>query len=157
MSVTLTKIEQYAVDGMLAEDKNVQDIYEYFPKEKKAAVRRHINMRVKEKEPDAPPVPRAKPLPYDKKAVLAKLSKAGIHGKDAERLIEKALPNVSSKPEVNELYNEAIRNIGPLELMIRKSEGGTNVSIMTPAASIKGEKLGKKKPEDYVFRPDSEA
>ncbi|MBP9778298.1 MAG: hypothetical protein KBD25_03860 [Rickettsiaceae bacterium] len=123
------------------------EIHKSFSEDQLLEVDKQIKKLSKKKKVDEP---------FDKKAVLAKLAKAGIHGEVAERLISRALPNVSSRPEVNELYNEAIRMLGPRELMVTETEGGNKgVAVMTSAASAKGEKLvGKKRQETYVFNPN---
>lgn len=144
----LTNVEKHAVESMLDKKFTDDEIFKAFPAEKRKSVVSYMKKVRANVKPEKPQ------YNYDRNALLAKLSKAGIHGQDAERLIAKALPNVSSKPEVNELYNEVIRNIGPLELMVRTTEGGNKtVAIMTAAASEKGQERAKKKQEDYVFKP----
>lgn len=143
----LNEIEIYAIEGMLSKGMTKAEIHKSFSEDQLMEVDKQIKKLSKKKKVDEP---------FDKKAVLAKLAKAGIHGEVAERLISRALPNVSSRPEVNELYNEAIRMLGPRELMVTETEGGNKgVAAMTSAASAKGEKLvGKKRQETYVFNPN---
>lgn len=143
----LSEIEIYAIEGMLSKGMTKAEIHKSFSEDQLLEVDKQIKKLSKKKKVDEP---------FDKKAVLAKLAKAGIHGEVAERLISRALPNVSSRPEVNELYNEAIRMLGPRELMVTETEGGNKgVAVMTSAASAKGEKLvGKKRQETYVFNPN---
>ena len=143
----LNEIEIYAIEGMLSKGMTKAEIHKSFSEDQLLEVDKQIKKLSKKKKVDEP---------FDKKAVLAKLAKAGIHGEVAERLISRALPNVSSRPEVNELYNEAIRMLGPRELMVTETEGGNKgVAAMTSAASAKGEKLvGKKRQETYVFNPN---
>ncbi len=143
----LNEIEIYAIEGMLSKGMTKAEIHKSFSEDQLLEVDKQIKKLSKKKKVDEP---------FDKKAVLAKLAKAGIHGEVAERLISRALPNVSSRPEVNELYNEAIRMLGPRELMVTETEGGNKgVAVMTSAASAKGEKLvGKKRQETYVFNPN---
>ncbi len=97
---------------------------------------------------------------YDHQAVLRKMSMAGIHGEDALRLIQKALPKFENrKAEVNEIYNEAMSKVGARELMIRDSNTGSRgVAVMTEAASGKGEHIRNKvrnHTPDYVFSPNA--
>jgi hypothetical protein len=151
--VALSKAEKIAIERLVNENKNLNDVLDIFPIEQHTSVTRFAAPLIKERakqEKVQPPKPA-----YDKAGVLAKLAKAGIHGSEAERLINKALPNVSTRPEVNELYNEIINKLGPRELMIRETDGGKKtVAIMTPGASQKGEKIvGKKDQQDYVFKP----
>lgn len=151
--MALSKAEKIAIERLVNENKNLNDVLDIFPIEQHTSVTRFASPLIKEKakrEKEQPPK-----LAYDKAAVLAKLAKAGIHGSEAERLINKALPNVSTRPEVNELYNEIINKLGPRELMIRETnDGKKTVAIMTPGASQKGEKIvGKKDQQDYVFKP----
>lgn len=143
----LSEIEIYAIEGMLSKGMTKAEIHKSFSEDQLLEVDKQIKKLSKKKKVDEP---------FDKRAVLAKLAKAGIHGEVAERLISRALPNVSSRPEVNELYNEAIRMLGPRELMVTETEGGNKgVAVMTSAASAKGEKLvGKKRQETYVFNPN---
>lgn len=145
--MALSNAEKHAIENMVNKGFTKEDILKELPEQKKNVAEKYI----KKVQADMPVKPS-----YDRVGLLAKLAKAGIHGKDAERLIEKALPNVSSKPALNEIYNEVIKNIGPRELMIRDSEGGRSVAIMTEAASAKGEKSGTtRQPESYVFRPEA--
>lgn len=143
----LNEIEIYAIEGMLSKGMTKAEIHKSFSEDQLLEVDKQIKKLSKKKKVDEP---------FDKRAVLAKLAKAGIHGEVAERLIDRALPNVSSRPEVNELYNEAIRMLGPRELMVTETEGGNKgVVAMTSAASAKGEKsVGKKRQETYVFNPN---
>lgn len=97
---------------------------------------------------------------YDHQAVLSKMSQAGIHGEDALRLIEKALQKFKGRSaEVSEIYNEAMRNVGARELMIRQGVSGEKgVAIMTEGASTKGENLIAKvraHQPDYVYHVQS--
>lgn len=145
----LSEIEIYAIEGMLSKGMTKAEIHKSFSEDQLLEVDKQIKKLSKTTKKKVDEL-------YDKKAVLAKLAKAGIHGEVAERLISRALPNVSSRPEVNELYNEAIRMLGPRELMVTETEGGNKgVAVMTSAASAKGEKLvGKKRQETYVFNPN---
>jgi len=97
---------------------------------------------------------------YDHHAVLSKMSQAGIHGEDALRLIEKALQKFKGRSaEVSEIYNEAMRNVGARELMIRQGVSGEKgVAVMTEGASTKGESLqarARAHQPDYVFHVQS--
>lgn len=149
--MALSKAEKVAVEQLVNQGKLLNEVLDIFPIEQHTSVTRFAAPLIKERAKQD----KEKPKPaYDKAAVLAKLAKAGIHGSEAERLINKALPNVSSRPEVNELYNEIINKLGPRELMIRETDGGKKtVAIMTPGASQKGEKIVGKKDQDYVFKP----
>ena len=93
---------------------------------------------------------------YDHQGVLSKMSKAGIHGEEALELIEKALDKFRGRTaEVSEIYNEAMKNVGPKQVIIRDGHGGTKgVAIMPEAASSRGEELKKgmaRNQPDYVF------
>lgn len=145
----LSEIEKHAVDGMVLRGMTKAEIHKVFPRDQWKDVDAQIKKAPKAKAPEKPA--------YDKRAVLAKLDKAGIHGRDAERLIERALPNVSSRPEVMELYNEVINLIGPRELMVTETaNGNSGVAAMTGQASSKGEKIsGTKTQKSYVFNPNS--
>lgn len=97
---------------------------------------------------------------YDHQAVLSKMSQAGIHGEDALRLIEKALQKFKGRSaEVSEIYNEAMRNVGVRELMIRQGVSGEKgVAVMTEGASTRGESVIEKvraHQPDYVFHVQS--
>ena len=145
----LSEIEKHAVEGMVLRGMTKSEIHKIFPQDKWKDVDSQIKKSPKGKVADK--------TPYDRRAVLAKLAKAGIHGKDADRLIERALQNVSSRPEVMELYNEVINLIGPRELMVTETaNGNSGVVAMTGQASSKGEKIGGSKTEkSYVFKPNS--
>lgn len=145
----LSEIEIHAVAGMVLRGMTKSEIHKVFPQEKWKDVDAQIKKTPKSKQTDK--------APYDRRAVLSKLAKAGIHGKDADRLIERALQNVSSRPEVMELYNEVINLIGPRELMVTETaNGNSGVVAMTGQASSKGEKIGGSKTEkSYVFKPNS--
>lgn len=106
-----------------------------------------------------------KPIPtdiqYDKAAVLSKLDQAGIRGEDATHLIAKALSKFKNRKtvEAKELYNEAMRNIGARELMLRQTNNGEKgVVTMTEAASNMGQNLhqqARQHQPDYVFHVKS--
>lgn len=145
----LSEIEAHAIAGMVLQGMTKSEIHKVFPQDKWKDVDAQIKKSPKAKKDEKPS--------YDRRAVLSKLDKAGIRGQDADRLIERALLNVSSRPEVMELYNEVISLIGPRELMVRETaNGNNNVAIMTGNASSKGEKqVGEKRQESYVFKPNS--
>ncbi len=154
----LTNVDKIAIESLINEGYSPNYIRSQFEDDKQeVAVKYATKMKRKRDKtvaikPEEPPVKE-----FDKPALLNRLAKAGIHGEVAERLIKKALPNVSSKPPVDEIYNEVIRNIGPRELMVTTTEGGNKgVAVMTSAASAKGEKIGEKNPQEkkYVFKPN---
>ena len=153
--MALSNAEKHAIENMISKGFTKEDILSELPETKKVVATKYIK-RIEQQQAENVEATATPSPSYDRGALLSKLSKAGIHGKDAERLIAKALPNVSSNPALNEIYNEVIRNIGPRELMTRESESGRRVTIMTEAASAKGEKSGPtRQPETYVFKPET--
>lgn len=145
----LSPIEKHAISDMVNKGMTEEDIRVMFPENKQD----YVIKQVRENEEA---IKQAQKLNYDRPAILAKLAKAGIHGKVADRLIDKALKNVSSKPEVNELYNEIISSLGPRELMVSKSYAGKKIAVMTEEASGKGAGIKAAAPKEYVYKPNGE-
>lgn len=145
----LSKIEKHAISDMVAKGMSDEDIRASFSEPRQDCV-------VKEIQQCRENIKQASKLNYDRQGILAKLAKAGIHGKVADRLIEKALPNVSTHPEIGELYNQIISSLGPRELMMNRSHAGKAIAVMTEEASSKGSEIRPNQPKSYVYKPNEE-
>lgn len=155
MTSSLTALEKLAIDGMVVKGQSIKEIKQVLKRSAKSQV---VENYLKESQPQSTQI-------YDHKAVLSKLASVGIHGEKALRLINIALKNCGTKPEVNEIYNEAIKNIGPRELMITESAGGVSrgITMMTEAAStasdekMKAEnaKKANRSTQGAVFHPST--
>lgn len=93
---------------------------------------------------------------YDHNTVLQKLAAAGLDNEDSKRLVEKAISTLGKDATTSEVYNEAVRYIGPRERMVGKEKG---VKVMTPEASkmgdqSRGEKTESRSTRDAIFRPN---
>ena len=156
--MALTDIDKLAIDNLINEGYSPNYIRGKFEDEKQELAVKYATKMKRKREKTLAVKPEEEPIKeFDKPALLSRLAKAGIHGEVAERLIKRALPNVSSKPAVDEIYNEVIKNIGPRELMITETEAGNKgVAVMTGSASAKGEKIVGKHPQEkkYVFKPN---
>lgn len=170
MKGPLTDVEKYAIDGMMADNVPLEEIKKALGRTPTSkVVEKYIlsntleqgnpefeSIRAKDFFKSAQPEPLGYNVEYDHEAVLRKMAIAGIHGEDALRLIERALPKFKDrKAEVNEIYGEALRHVGPRELMVRASQGGdTGIAVMTEAAASRGERIAERvRPNqtEYVF------
>lgn len=136
----LTEVEKLAIRQLVSDGKNATQINQILGRpENSKLVQKFIDKEIVIKK-EIKPIPE---LQADKKKkLMEKFVDVGIHGDDATKLIEKALRSeeVTVDSEVNEIYNNAIKRVGALELMIRNSQGArNNVAIMTEAASARGD------------------
>jgi hypothetical protein len=179
MKGPLSNLEKYAIDGMLQEGLDIDTIKNTMgrgttsrvvenyigEKAKNATIQfekdnADSSFREKNLFKDPQPVVPEVNVDYDHEAVLRKMAAAGIHGEDALRLISKALPKFNNrKAETSEVYGEALRHVGPRELMIRSSHGGDEgIAIMTESAAYRGERIHErvtaKGLPDYAFKVD---
>lgn len=165
----LSQEEKYLVVGMFLHGVEIGEIKRRLNRDRTSSqVDNYIAKFVDLKAPEEPLEGReftglTKTIPtqikYDKPAVLSKMALAGIHGEDANRLLEKALANFQERGqkfvETKDLYNEVMRGIGARELMVREGNGGEKgVVVMTEAAANMGQNIRdhvKQHQPDYVY------
>ncbi len=131
----LTEVEKLAIDNMVEKGFDLDKI--------KTTLDRSLSSKVVEKYIGSQTTPQ-KQVSYDHRAVIKKMDESGIRGEDALNLIKRALKNFEGKDsiETGALYNEAVKLIGPRELMIRESQNGVSkgVTIMTGEAAKIGDR-----------------
>lgn len=143
--MSLTDVEKLAIETMVQRGLPIEQIKETLGKAPKS---RLVEKYIKEADLNKPPK-------YDHNTVLQKLAAAGLDNEDCKRLVQSALKELGDSPTTSEVYNEAVRHIGPRERMVGKQQGA---KIMTPEASKMGDKKGERQESrstrDSIFKPN---
>ena len=150
----LNNMEKYAIQGMLHEKKNIKDIATELSC-KEEVVQQYVDTELNRlhemtvKNEIKKSNEKRQKLKDMKQAVYDRMGAANTAPSTAERLVKKALKKHPNPPNSDMLYNWAMAELSARDLMIsrtseQKREG---VSIMTEAASSRGDELLKNMPK----------